>query len=100
MTTRLLLDTELMYLPEEDTSVATTVGTVDSTRLSTDRPVRPPRSHAFQRHYPGLFSSATTGGHILDIIRLMKRSVIVEVYHRFEHRRTQKLTTIRNIAFR
>lgn len=100
MTTRLLLDTELMYLTEEDTSVATTVGTVDSTRLSTDRPVRPPRSHAFQRHYPGLFSSATTGGHILDIIRLMKRCVIVEVYHRFEHRRTQKLTTIRNIAFR
>src|SRR5699024_11745992 len=69
MTTRLLLDTELMYLTEEDTSVATTVGAVDSTRLSTDRPVRPPRSHAFQRHYPGLFSSATTGGHILDIIR-------------------------------
>lgn len=37
MATKSLLDTELMYLTEECTSVATTVGAVDRTRLSTDQ---------------------------------------------------------------
>ncbi len=64
MTTETLLDTELMYLTEEGTSVATTVGAVDSTRLSKGLPVRSPRSYARQRHYPGLFWSATTNDHI------------------------------------
>ncbi|WP_181272629.1 TnsA-like heteromeric transposase endonuclease subunit [Brevibacterium oceani] len=64
MTTTTLLDTELLYLTEEGTSVATTVGAVDSTRLSKGLPVRSPRSYARQRHYPGLFWSATTNDHI------------------------------------
>ena len=64
MATKTLLDTELMYLTEEGTSVATTVGAVDITQLSRTLPVRSPRSYARQRHYPGLFWSATTGGHI------------------------------------
>ncbi|TGD36783.1 TnsA-like heteromeric transposase endonuclease subunit [Brevibacterium aurantiacum] len=64
MATKTLFDTELMYLTEEGTSVATTVGAVDMTQLSRGLPVRSPRSYARQRHYPGLFWSATTGGHI------------------------------------
>src|SRR5699024_2929594 len=53
-----------IYLTEEGSSVTTTVGAVDKTRLSKGLPVRSPRSYARQRHYPGLFWSATTGSHV------------------------------------
>lgn len=46
MTTRSLLDTELMYLTEEATSVATTVGAVDSTHYrGADQSGHPGRIH-------------------------------------------------------
>ena len=62
--TKSLLETELIYLTEEGSSVTTTVGAVNETRLSKGLPVRSPISYARQRHYPGLFWSATTGGHV------------------------------------
>lgn len=59
-----LLDTKLEYLCEEGLPVATTVRLVDEARLSRARPIRVCRSFARQRHYPGLFWSATTRGHV------------------------------------
>ncbi|WP_144589372.1 TnsA-like heteromeric transposase endonuclease subunit [Brevibacterium casei] len=52
------------YDTTEGSSVTTTVGVVDTTRLSKGLPVRSLRSYVRQRHYPGLFWSATTGGHV------------------------------------
>ncbi|MGP5838827.1 TnsA-like heteromeric transposase endonuclease subunit [Brachybacterium alimentarium] len=64
MAAQSLLDTELRYLAEDETSVTTSVRSVDKDRLSHALPVRTPRSYAGQRHYSGLFWSATTRGHV------------------------------------
>lgn len=64
MAAQSLLDTELRYLAEDRTSVTTSVRSVDMDRLSHALPVRTPRSYAGQRHYSGLFWSATTRGHV------------------------------------
>ena len=59
-----LLDTELRYVAADSSEVATTVRDAPIRTLSTARPVRRVGSYAGQRHYSGLFWSATTGGHV------------------------------------
>lgn len=59
-----LMDTEVRYVDADGVHVDTTVAAVDATRLMTALPVRRIRSHAGQRHRPGLFWSATTRGHV------------------------------------
>lgn len=54
-----LLDTELRYVAADSSEVATTVRDAAMTTLSTARPVRRVGSYAGQRHYSGLFWSAT-----------------------------------------
>lgn len=58
------LDVEAHYVSADDGLVSTTVGAVDGLRLVHGLPVRAITSHAGQRHYPGLFWSATTGAHV------------------------------------
>lgn len=55
---------ELKYIAEDGTPVTTTVQSADAARLSRALPVRGTRSYAGQRHYSGLFWSATTSGHV------------------------------------
>lgn len=70
-----LLETTLEYVDSIGVRTLTTLGQVDESRLSRGRPVRTIRSHKNQRHRPGLFWSATTGGHVpyesqLELARL------------------------------
>ena len=58
------LDIEAHYVSADRGAVSTTLGAVDSLRLVHGLPVRDIPSHAGQRHYPGLFWSATTRGHV------------------------------------
>ena len=55
---------ELKYIAEDGTPVTTTVQSADAARLSRALPVRGTRSYTGQRHYSGLFWSATTSGHV------------------------------------
>ncbi|GAA3683913.1 TnsA-like heteromeric transposase endonuclease subunit [Yimella lutea] len=64
MTTNTLLDTELRYVADDGTEVTTSVRHVDQARVARGLPVRKIRSRAGQRHYSGLFWSATTQGHV------------------------------------
>ncbi len=57
-------DIEAHYVSADGGAVSTTLGAVDSLRLVHGLPVRDIPSHAGQRHYPGLFWSATTRGHV------------------------------------
>ena len=59
-----VLSTEVRYVDAEGSPVATTVGALDAARVSRALPVRKVGSHSGQRHYSGLFWSATTGGHV------------------------------------
>ncbi len=56
------LDTEVRYADGE--SVTTSLRQLDLKRASTALPVRRLKSHVRQRHYSGLFWSATTGAHV------------------------------------
>lgn len=58
------LDVEAHYVSADDGPVSTTLGAVDGLRLVYGLPVRAIPSHSGQRHYPGLFWSATTGAHV------------------------------------
>lgn len=58
------LGTELRYQRENDSTVVTTVAAVDPAQLLLSRPVRRVTSHAGDRHYCGLFWSATMGRHL------------------------------------
>lgn len=65
-----LLETEVRYATGADVVVETTLGGLDVGRLVTGRPVRVVRSHAGQRHYCGLFWSATMTEHVVYESRL------------------------------
>lgn len=65
-----LLDMELRYVADDGVVVVTTLGGVDEAGLAGGRPVRLPRSRAGQRHYCGLFWSATTTSHVVYESRL------------------------------
>lgn len=65
-----LLDTELRYVADDGREVTTSVRDAVATSLSTARPVRRVGSYAGQRHYSGMFWSATTGGHVAYESRL------------------------------
>lgn len=70
-----LLETTLEYVDSAGVRRLTTLGQVDERRLSRGLPVRTIRSYQNQRHRPGLFWSATTGGHVpyesqLELARL------------------------------
>lgn len=58
------LDTEVRYVSAEGEDVSTSLGELAGDRVVHGGPVRRIPSFAGQRHYPGLFWSATTGGHI------------------------------------
>lgn len=65
-----LLETEVRYVTAEDDAVVATLGRLDVDRLVAGRPVRVVGSHVGQRHYSGLFWSATTGEHVVYESRL------------------------------
>ena len=58
------LDTEVHYVDADGEVVMTSLRQLDLKRVSTALPVRRLKSHARQRHYSGLFWSATTGAHV------------------------------------
>ncbi len=58
------LATEAWYVASDGAVVVTTVAAVDGDRLVEGLPVREFGSHAGQRHYSGLFWSATTRAHV------------------------------------
>jgi hypothetical protein len=58
------LDTEIRYHRDDGTPIATTLAEVAATQVMLDSPVRPIRSRAADRHYCGLFWSATMGSHL------------------------------------
>lgn len=62
--TAAVLNTKAQYVSAEGEVVVTTLGDLDGDRAVRGLPVRRIRSAAGQRHYPGLFWSATTGGHV------------------------------------
>jgi hypothetical protein len=59
-----LKDTACYYVSEAGDEQSTTVGDVRLDAVVGGLPVRPIRSFAGQRHYPGLFWSVTTGKHV------------------------------------
>jgi hypothetical protein len=59
-----LRDTEVRYVRADMEPVTTSIRLVDVESVLRGRPVRRVRSYAGQRHYSGLFWSATTGGHV------------------------------------
>lgn len=61
---RALLDTEVRYVTADGEPVVTTVVRADLTRVVWGRPVRRVRSGRGQRHYSGLFWSATNSAHV------------------------------------
>jgi transposase InsO family protein len=63
-------DIEVRYVRGDGELIVTTLGEVDAESVARGRPVRRASSHAGQRHYSGLFWSATTGGHVVDESRL------------------------------
>lgn len=58
------MSAEVHYVEASGRHVETTLGEVDPASLARALPVRHPRSRAGQRHYSGLFWSATTRGHV------------------------------------
>lgn len=58
------LKADLRYVTADGEEISTTLGAVDEGRLSTALPMRKFYAHARQRHYSGLFWSATTGDHV------------------------------------
>lgn len=58
------LDTEVRYVSAVGEDVSTSLGELAGDRSVHGRPVRRIPSCAGQRHYPSLFWSATTRGHI------------------------------------
>ncbi len=58
-----LLDTETLYVAD-GAEISAPLGDVDGDRVVHGLPARRIRSSAGQGHYPGLFWSATTGGHV------------------------------------
>jgi hypothetical protein len=70
-----LLETTLEYVDSANVRTPTILREMDATRLSRGMPVRTIPIYMDQRHRPGFFWSATTGGHIpyesqLDLARL------------------------------
>lgn len=65
-----LLDATVEYVAASGQPVDTTLDEVDHHRLSRALPIRKPPSYRAQRHYPGLFWSATTGDHVTYESRL------------------------------
>jgi hypothetical protein len=59
-----LTDTACYYASGDGDEQSTTIGEVRLDAVVAGLPVRPIRSFAGQRHYPGLFWSATTGKHV------------------------------------
>lgn len=59
-----LLSTQVRYVDAEGREIETTLGHADVGRLSHALPVRRVGSRAGQKHYSGLFWSATTRGHV------------------------------------
>lgn len=57
-----LLEAEALYVSAEGEAVMTSLGELAGDRVVPGTRVRRIRSFAGQRHYPGLFWSATTGG--------------------------------------
>lgn len=70
MTGQRLLEVEARYVSAEGAAVTSTVGDLDPDRLVHGRPVREIPTYAGQKHYPGLFWSATTGSLICYESRL------------------------------
>ncbi|WP_289020079.1 hypothetical protein [uncultured Ornithinimicrobium sp.] len=62
MTAEQLLSTEVRYVDADGQEVVTALRKVDPARLARALPVRRTLSRAGQRHYSGLFWSATTRG--------------------------------------
>jgi hypothetical protein len=56
--------TQCHYLSADGDERVTTVGEVHMASVVAGQPVRPIRSFAGQKHYPGLFWSVTTGTHL------------------------------------
>lgn len=67
---RKLLNSTVEYIDASWQPVHTVLGQVDQSRLSRALPVRRPPSYRAQKHYPGLFWSATTGDHVVYESRL------------------------------
>jgi hypothetical protein len=70
------LDVEVRYVDVHAQPVVTSLRQLDAGRVVRGRPVRKIPSPAGQRHYSGLFWSATTGGHVpyesrLELDRLL-----------------------------
>lgn len=65
-----LLDSKVEYVDASGHPVYTTLGQVDQSRLARALPIRKPPAYRNQRHYPGLFWSATTGDHVVYESRL------------------------------
>jgi hypothetical protein len=65
-----LLDTEVRYVRADLDPLMTSIRLVDVELVLRGRPVRRVRSYAGQRHYSGLFWSATTGAHVAYESRL------------------------------
>ena len=65
-----LLGVEVRYVLGDGEQVVTAVCDVDLHRVVRGLPVRRAAAHAGQRHYAGLFWSATTGGHVAYESRL------------------------------
>lgn len=59
-----MLGVEVRYLAEDGSDVGTTLGALDVDRVCRALPVRRIPSYTGQRHYAGLFWSASTGGHV------------------------------------
>lgn len=79
-----LLSTQVRYVDAEGREIETTLGHADVARLSHALPVRRVGSRASQKHYSGLFWSATTRGHVpyesrLELDRLWLADFDVEV---------------------
>lgn len=64
VTAEQLLSTEVRYVDADGQEVVTALRKVDPARLARALPVRRTLSRAGQRHYSGLFWSATTRGHV------------------------------------
>ena len=58
------IDVEVRYVDADGEPVVTSLRELDARRVVRGRPVRKILSRVGQRHYPGLFWSATTGGHV------------------------------------
>ncbi len=57
--------TEVRYVADDGVPVVTTVADVAAARVASGQPCRRVRSHAWARHYSGLFWSATNDDNVV-----------------------------------